>query len=62
MKIVLKAKGQKILVMWVGNDYPFVVANASSSTKVGDVVNEWHWGKYFQTLDEALECFNKEIE
>jgi len=63
MKIILKAKGEKVLVIFLGNNYPFVVATTPGKEhKPGDIISDWYWGTYFKNIDEALEHFNKKVE
>jgi len=62
MKIVIKAKPGKALVLWTTNNYPFVVASTPDQVyQVGQLIPDWYWGKYFETIDEALTEFNKEV-
>ena len=60
MKIVIAVRNDRVLVFWSDNNLPFVVAATPSNRyAVGEIINEWHWGKYFSDLQLALDCFNQ---
>lgn len=65
MKIILMKKGERGLFLFQNDssNAEFVVANFDCKEdlekSVGDVVYSWHWGTYFQSLESAIECFNK---
>jgi len=60
MKIAIKIKNDRALVIWAGNNYPFVVCVLDHfGSKPGDEIAHWYHGTYFLTIEEALECFNE---
>lgn len=60
-KFVLESNGDRALVFWPDQSHMFVVVDtANKRYKPGDIINDWYWGKYFENLQEALDCFNKE--
>ena len=63
MKVILKIKNKdRALVVWVGNNLPFVVCTLPldcEKAKPGDTISVWFHGNYFATLDEALAYFNR---
>lgn len=60
MKIVIAVRNDRVLVFWSNNDLPFVVAaTPNNAYAVGDIIEDWYWGKYFSELQLALDCFNQ---
>ncbi len=57
-KIVLATKGERALYLFIsGKQVEFVVAYSDGPVSVGDYVDRWLGGHYFDTLEEAVEYF-----
>ena len=57
-KIVLATKGEGALYLFMRNQQvEFVVAYSDGPVSVGDSVDQWLGGHYFDTLEEAVEYF-----
>ena len=61
IKIVLAIKGEKALYLFKRErddftEVEFVVGWTEGNPVVGDFVDGWASGKYFGTLEEALNC------
>lgn len=63
MKIILEVRGEHALVIWTGNNMPFVtVYLEGSGQKVGDQIASWHHGHYFTDLQQALDDLKSRSE
>ena len=57
-KIVLATKGERALYLFIRDkQVEFVVAYSDGPVSVGDSVDRWLGGHYFDTLEEAVEYF-----
>ena len=65
IKIVLAIKGEKALYLFKREhddfaEVEFVVGWTEGNPVVGDFVDGWASGKYFGTLEDALNCLKSE--
>jgi hypothetical protein len=59
MKVVIKIIRDRAVVVWAGNNLPFVVCTLEHrDVKVGDTIPSWFHGHYFATIEEALYFIN----
>ena len=63
IKIVLAIKGERALYLFKREyedftEVEFVVGWIEGNPAIGDFVSGWASGKYFRTLEDALECLN----
>lgn len=59
-KILLADNGKgRGLYFSPDNNMKFIVAGIEDNNGIGNPVSSWHWGNYFNTLDEAYKEYKK---